>query len=158
MIMAERINARVTLHVEVFDAKELWQHAYGTYEEQNGTADQGDFEEMYGTEDDPDIGECIRMIFDPGESPPCLQIEDSSVEVTLVLLENRYPLFIADRGAPGIISAEPKGAHHPEYGDALDMIEPDTERVFARSQECLDHHSNPAQWIESVRARMMKRL
>lgn len=67
--MAERINARVTLHVEVFDAKELWQHAYGTYEEQNGTADQGDFEEMYGTEDDPDIGECIRMIFDPGESP-----------------------------------------------------------------------------------------
>ena len=50
-----------------------------------------------------------------------------------------------------------KGAHHPDYGDALYTVEPDTETVFQWSQEFLDHHSNPAQWIETVRARIMKR-
>lgn len=77
----EKISASITIHVDVFDPKELWRRAYGTYEEQNGTADQGDFEEMCGTEEEPDIGACLQMIFDPGESPPGIQINDSSAEV-----------------------------------------------------------------------------
>ena len=34
-----------------------------------------------------------------------------------------------------------KGAHHPDYGDALETVAPDTETVFQWSQEFLDHHN-----------------
>ena len=47
-----------------------------------------------------------------------------------------------------------KGAHHPDYGDALETIEPDTITVFEWSHEFIDHHSNPNKWLERVRARM----
>lgn len=77
----EKTSASVTLHVEVFDPQAMWEHAYAVYEEGNGTADQGDFEDMCGTREEPDITECLRMIFDPGESPPGIQINDSSAEV-----------------------------------------------------------------------------
>jgi hypothetical protein len=50
-----------------------------------------------------------------------------------------------------------KAAHHPDYGDALETVEPDTDTVFAWSRKFLDHHSDPAGWIERVRARMMER-
>lgn len=80
--MAAIISARVSICVDIFDPQEMWRHAYATYEEQNGTADQGDFEEMCGTEEEPDIGACLQMIFDPGMSPPGIQIEDCDAEVS----------------------------------------------------------------------------
>jgi len=93
--MADAINASVTLQVEVFDQQGMWDHAFRTYAlshldhkvyddaQPTHLADEllGEFEPMCGTREDPDIGECLRMIFDPGESPPGIQIEDSSAEV-----------------------------------------------------------------------------
>jgi len=45
-----------------------------------------------------------------------------------------------------------KGAHHPEYGEALSMVEPDTETVFQWTHEFLEHHNNPGAWVERIRA------
>jgi hypothetical protein len=36
-----------------------------------------------------------------------------------------------------------KSAQHPEYGDAKDHVERDTETVFQWSKEFLDHHNDP---------------
>lgn len=74
-------SASITLYVDVTDEQELWRHAYAKYEEGNGTADQSDFEEMCGTADAPNVPECLRMVFDPGESPPGVQINDSSAAI-----------------------------------------------------------------------------
>lgn len=81
----ENTAASVTLHVEVFDAQAMWGHAYVIYQRSNrgrsGITVREEFVEMCGPRMEPDIGECLRMIFDPGESPPGIQINDSSAEV-----------------------------------------------------------------------------
>ncbi|MDF0491572.1 hypothetical protein PX699_16700 [Sphingobium sp. H39-3-25] len=99
--MTYPIFAHVTLHIEVLDAQAMWRRAYGAYEENNGTADQGGFEDICGTEHEPDICECARMVFDPGDSPPGIQIHDSLVEIRPPSWDDRYPHFIGDRGDLG---------------------------------------------------------
>lgn len=99
--MAKPTFAHVTLYVEVCDEQAMWRRAYGTYEESNGTADQGDFEDICGTEQEPDIAECLRMIFDPGDSPPGIQIHDSAATIQAPAWDERYPHFIGDRGELG---------------------------------------------------------
>jgi hypothetical protein len=74
----ERTGASVTLHVEVFDEQAMWDHAKSVYEQTNISSG---FEELCGTREEPDVTECLRMIFDPGESPPGVQINDSSAEI-----------------------------------------------------------------------------
>lgn len=93
--MTDGIEASVTLHVEIYDPPTLWDHAHRIYalshldhkvfDQANPTALAAglldEFVSMCGTRNEPDLGECLRMIFDPGESPPGVQIEDSSAEV-----------------------------------------------------------------------------
>lgn len=74
----EKTSASVTIHLEVFDEQAMWDHAKSVYEQTNLSSG---FEELCGPREEPDIGECLRMIFDPGESPPGIQINDSSAEV-----------------------------------------------------------------------------
>lgn len=71
-------HASVTLHVEVTDEQELWDHAKAVYE-QSGL--NSGFEELCGERKYPKVEECLRMIFDPGESPPGVQINDSSAVI-----------------------------------------------------------------------------
>lgn len=78
------IGASVTLHVEIFDAQAMWDHALTDYQENHFGCDEKAEEEfvgMCGTRDNPDLGECLRMIFDPGESPPGISIQDSAASV-----------------------------------------------------------------------------
>jgi hypothetical protein len=81
----ERTGASVTIHLEVFDPQEMWDHAKGIYVKTNTgrfpSELDPEFDEMCGTRDEPEITECLRMIFDPGESPPGIQINDSSAEI-----------------------------------------------------------------------------
>lgn len=81
----EKLRASVTVQVEVFDQQAMWDHAYKIYDESmpNVSSDQTylEFVEMCGPRDEPKIGDCLQMIFDPGESPPGVQINDSSTEV-----------------------------------------------------------------------------
>lgn len=109
------IDASVTLHVEVFDPQAMWDHAFGAYAgpqlryKIHDPADptrlsddlHGEFVALCGTRDDPDIGECLRMIFDPGESPPGIQIEDSSAEIAPLPSLDQYSLFIVKSDEPG---------------------------------------------------------
>lgn len=82
----ETTSAQVTIFVDVYDEQAMWDAAYEAYVK-TGTATSDaevirkDFEELCGPRDEPDIAECLRMIFDPGESPPGLQINDSSAEI-----------------------------------------------------------------------------
>jgi len=112
MTVTGGIEASVTLHVEIFDPKAMWDHAFGVYSGAQlgyklhdpddptrlGNELHDEFVAMCGKRDDPDIAECLRMIFDPGESPPGVQIEDSSAEVVSLPSNDQYPLFIPDRG------------------------------------------------------------
>lgn len=93
--MTDAITASVTLHVDVFDPQAMWDHAFRTYALSHLTykihddaqptrlADEllAEFVALCGARDEPDIGDCLRMIFDPGESPPGISIEDSSAEM-----------------------------------------------------------------------------
>ncbi|EXS71086.1 hypothetical protein BF95_01475 [Sphingobium sp. Ant17] len=95
MTMADTISASVTLYVEVLDPQAIWDHAHRAYalahldhkihDEAQPTrlAEEllAEFVSLCGTRKEPDIGDCLRMIFDPGESPPGILIEDSSAEV-----------------------------------------------------------------------------
>jgi hypothetical protein len=49
-----------------------------------------------------------------------------------------------------------KSAQHPDYGDALDQVEADTENVFQWSHEFLHHHSEEGQqeWFDRIRAKI----
>lgn len=76
-----RTAASITLHVDVFDEQAMWDHARQIGEAQNAFVDEEAVVDMLGTREEPLIGECLRMIFDPGESPPGIQINDSSAEV-----------------------------------------------------------------------------
>ena len=77
----EPIDASVILHVEIWNERDMWNHARTVFEQENGIADQACFEHICGTEDRPDIPACLQMIFDPGKSPPGVQIEDCSAEI-----------------------------------------------------------------------------
>lgn len=93
--MADAITASVTLHVEVLDPQAMWDYAHRSYAlshldhkvhddaQPTRLADEllAEFMALCGARDEPDIGDCLRMIFDPGESPPGILIEDSSAEV-----------------------------------------------------------------------------
>ncbi|WP_150293623.1 hypothetical protein [Sphingobium estronivorans] len=93
--MAHAITASVTLHVEILDPQAMWDHAHRCYAlshldhkvyddaQPTRLADEllAEFVTLCGARDEPDIGDCLRMIFDPGESPPGILIEDSSAEV-----------------------------------------------------------------------------
>lgn len=78
-----KTSASVTIHVDVFDEQALWDHAksvmLGT--PMGPPCTEQEFVEMCGPREEPSITECLRMIFDPGESPPGIQINDSSAEV-----------------------------------------------------------------------------
>jgi hypothetical protein len=92
--MADTISASVTLYVEVLDPQAMWDDAHRAsalahldhkiHDDAQPTclADEllAEFVSLCGTRKDPDIGDCLRMIFDPGESPPGILIEDSSAE------------------------------------------------------------------------------
>jgi hypothetical protein len=39
------------------------------------------FEELCGTRDDPWIEDCLKLIFDPGESPPGTCIQESTADI-----------------------------------------------------------------------------
>ena len=60
----------ISLFVDVHDAKALHAHAMqvATAAESGMSVEQA--ESMLGQESEPDISECLRMIFDPGVSPP----------------------------------------------------------------------------------------
>lgn len=78
------IAASVTVHVEVFDAQGAWDHALADYQKHYTASDEvavAEFVDICGPREDPNIGELLRMIFDPGESPPGISIQDSSAEV-----------------------------------------------------------------------------
>lgn len=93
--MADMTSASVTLYVEVLDAQAMWDHAHNAYalahldhkihDEAQPTrlASEllAEFVSLCGTREQPDTGDCLRMIFDPGESPPGILIEDSSAKV-----------------------------------------------------------------------------
>jgi len=111
LTVAGGIEASVTLHVEVFDPQAMWDHAFRAYTGPQlrykihdpadptrlGDELHGQLVALCGTRDDPDIGECLRMIFDPGESPPGIQIEDSSAEVSSTAPDDQYLLFTGGR-------------------------------------------------------------
>ncbi|RIA46188.1 hypothetical protein DFR49_0721 [Hephaestia caeni] len=121
--MAGGIDASVTLHVEVFDPQAMWDHAFGAYARPQlrykvyDSADptrlghelHREFMELCGPRDKPDIGECLRMIFDPGESPPGVQIEDSAAEIAPQSSEDQYLLFVTNGDEHG---ADRFGARH----------------------------------------------
>lgn len=73
-----RTPASVTIYVEVTDEQDLWDHAKEVYERSNLSSG---FEELCGTREEPLVEECLRMVFDPGESPPGVQINDSSAAI-----------------------------------------------------------------------------
>lgn len=47
-----------------------------------------------------------------------------------------------------------KSAQHPDFGDALEQVEPDPVNVFQWSQEFLDYHNDPEGWAKAAMARM----
>lgn len=79
--MTASTSASVTLFVTIHDQKAVWDHAFGIYRQSSPNADEAEFALMGGTRHEPDLSGCLRMIFDPGESPPGLQIEESSAEI-----------------------------------------------------------------------------
>lgn len=50
-----------------------------------------------------------------------------------------------------------KSAQHPEYGDALERVEPDAENVFQWPQQFLDHHKDPEGWVADARLKLKER-
>jgi len=93
--MAAAISASVTLYVEILDPQAMWDHAHRAYalghldhkiydEAQPArVADEllGEFVCLCGARERPYICDCLRTIFDPGESPPGILIEDNCAEV-----------------------------------------------------------------------------
>jgi hypothetical protein len=68
----------VSLFVDVHDAKALHANAMqiATSNETGMSVEQA--EEMLGQQSEPDISACLRMVFDPGLSPPGTKILDSA--------------------------------------------------------------------------------
>lgn len=76
----------VTIDVTVYDEQALWDTALEAYiKAGTATSDpeviRKDFEDLCGTRDEPKITDCLCMVFDPGESPPGVQINESAAEV-----------------------------------------------------------------------------
>lgn len=79
--MSTSVSASVTLFVTIHEPQAVWEHALGIYQQTSPSSDEAEFAELGGTRAEPDLSGCLRIIFDPGESPPGLQIEDSSAEL-----------------------------------------------------------------------------
>jgi hypothetical protein len=80
----ERIDASVTIFVMIHDPQALWDRAVTQAIDDKAISDASEasnIEDMIGTRKEPDLSGCLRMIFDPGESPDGCQIEDSSAEI-----------------------------------------------------------------------------
>lgn len=68
-------EASVTIEVTVHDEVQLWRAALA---HMTGSGiDMDDAQSALGTEDAIDVGACLRMLLDPGESPPGCTIEES---------------------------------------------------------------------------------
>lgn len=50
-----------------------------------------------------------------------------------------------------------KSAQHPDYGDALERVEPDPENVFEWPQQFLDYHRDKEGWAKAAVERMQAR-
>lgn len=50
-----------------------------------------------------------------------------------------------------------KSAQHPDYGDALQQVEPDPENVFCWPQEFRDYHADREGWVKKAVERMQQR-
>lgn len=79
------VEASVTLHVTIHDEHQLWMAARDNYLQANPTATTEELDGFFGDgrdEDFPyDLSGCLRELFDPGVSPPGIEIQDSSCEV-----------------------------------------------------------------------------
>lgn len=78
-----RTAHQVTLYVTVYDSTELHEHAASVMRRDMRDTPKEmarQIRELLGTNRKPDLGACLRMIFDPGESPPGCTINDSSHE------------------------------------------------------------------------------
>lgn len=72
---------QVSLFVDVNDAQALHAHAMKIATEPGTGMAANDAESMLGSAEEPDISACLRMVFDPGVSPPGTSILDSSCEL-----------------------------------------------------------------------------
>lgn len=70
----------VTLYVDVNDAAQLHSHAMQIATNEDMQMSIANAEDLLGTAAEPDISACLRMVFDPGQSPPGTSILDSSCE------------------------------------------------------------------------------
>lgn len=77
-------SATVSIHVEVTDEQVLWDHAKAVYAKENPGRDPADVEkeflDMCGTREEPTVDQCLVMVFDPGESPPGVEIVESTAD------------------------------------------------------------------------------
>ena len=69
---------KFSMYVQVSDEQSLHDAAY-TRGLAEGVAEESIYD-MLGTRDEPDVSSCLRMMFDPGESPSGTEILDSEVE------------------------------------------------------------------------------
>lgn len=76
--MSARTAWQVTLHVNVNDSGALWAAAQAHCIQSGMTQD--DTHEILGDQSKPDIGNCLRMLLDPGTSPEGCEIVDSGAE------------------------------------------------------------------------------
>lgn len=70
----------LTLHLSVHDAAALHAHALEAATSGDGAMSAEQAVEFLGTSEEPDVGGCLRMIFDPGISPPGVSILGSTCE------------------------------------------------------------------------------
>lgn len=71
---------QVSIFVDVHDAQALHAHAMKIATEPGSGMSTTDAESMLGSAEEPNISGCLRMVFDPGASPPGTSILDSSCE------------------------------------------------------------------------------
>ncbi len=70
----------VEIYVDVHDARALHQHAVALATSGENALSPEAAHDMLGSPDEPNIGDCLRWVFDPGESPPGASIQDSSCD------------------------------------------------------------------------------
>lgn len=131
--MTGGIKADLTLHMEVLDPQAMWDHAfylyvgaqldYKVYDSAEPTR-LGDelhdgFVALCSTRDDPDIGQCLRVIFEPDQSPPGVQINGNLTAAILSRsLDDQYSFLVAE---PAEIAES--GISPRETGSSL-LLEP----------------------------------
>lgn len=104
------INATVTLHIEVYDAQELWDQAKSICENMYSI---GGFQMRCGTREAPDIAGCLSEIFDPNESLPGITIWESSAAAEAREDERAKENEACARPAGSASRPSPYGPAHP---------------------------------------------